>query len=257
MSQKTILFAGCSFTSDCGFTETNRLQYHWPELFCKHFNCSSQNIAIGGSSNEEIFLRAVEHTIDTKVDLVVVMWSAIGRKWIYCSDRNIDDYTAINFGNLRGFNCSSDEVKDYAKMHYAYFNNEYMNLKHWLISAIALANYFESRQQPYVFARGFENCVDDFENLLYDTSHGFLNVSDNTRRLLKIDNNPDYLINNKAQIIKDLINHNKNLNWNNLLTPGFYESRTDYADDLIHPGIKTNQLFCNQLIDYCTREKLL
>jgi hypothetical protein len=257
MSQKTILFAGCSFTAECGFSDTRQEQYHWPKVFSRHYNCSYQNISIGGCSNNEIFLKTVENTVDKKFDLVVVMWSAIGRQWIYHSDHNIDFPTSINFGNLRGFRHSNSEVFDYAKLHYAYFNNDYINLKHWLLSTIALAKYFDSIQQPYIFVRGFENYVNDFDNLSYNSNQGFLNMTLQINRLLDFENNSDDTIQSKADVIKNLINYNKKFNWINLLTPGFYESSVDYADDGIHPGIESNRIFCNQLIDYCTKEKLL
>ena len=166
MIKKKILFVGCSFTANSGFTDDNLTKYHWPYLVSKHFDCYYHNAGIGGSSNEEIFYRTLELTANQSFDLVVVMWSALGRKWTYFSEPNIDDFTIINPGPA-GFKSNSTEVKDFHKLYLTYFNNQYVSLKQWLDQIICLQGYFKHKKQSYVFVKGFDNLIFDFNNLLF------------------------------------------------------------------------------------------
>jgi hypothetical protein len=257
MPKKKILFAGCSFTANCGFTDENRLMYHWPELFSKHFDVYYQNVAVGGCSNNEIFKRTIESTADQLFDLVIVMWSSTDRKWVYYSDNNIDDFTNVTGGMLCGFNSHLAESNTYSKLHYTYFNNQYINLKHWLIDSLALAKYFEAIQQPYIFLKGFSNLINDVDCITYRRDLGFANISNTVKKFIDFDNRPDYYINEKIKILQNLISQNKKLNWFDFLSNGFSELTVDVSDDNMHPGIRSNQIFATRLINHCQEQQLL
>jgi len=254
LSQK-ILFAGCSFTANCGFDEENRDKYHWPCLLERHYNAEQTNIAIGGCSNDEIFLRSVEATVTTRFDLAIIMWSGLGRKWLYFNDKNIDDFTIINSGVIKGNQSQQEEAFAYAKLHYAYFNNQYMNLKNWLLQCIALANFFKNRDQPYVFAPGFRNLIDLFSKIEYD--QGFINIDDTCKAALDFDNRPDDYIWKKVKVLQDLIVQTSQLDWLYFDGKNFNDSMVDRADDQEHPGILSNQKFYQQLVTYIDQRNLL
>jgi len=257
MIKRKILFSGCSFVADCGFLPQNRTTCHWVDLFSDHFDCYYQNIAVGGMSNEEIFLRTIETVSHNHFDLVVVMWSLIGRRWIYHNYQNVDDYTIIN-SNLNsaiGYQCDSAETKQIHKLNTTYFENQYMNLKKWLLQIIALENLLKSLDQPYIFAKGGENFLKDFKNSqILDC--GF-EMSDSIKPLLDFDNRPDYFIKEKLLTIKKLINlidSDQWVNWNKI---AFIPGRVDLADDQQHPGIISNQNFFDQLKLFTQEKNLL
>jgi hypothetical protein len=255
---KRVFFNGCSFTADSGFMESNRLKYHWPEIFSKHYNCYFYNAAIGGSSNEEIFYRTIENCYSTDYDLIITMWSAVGRKWVYWSDNNIDDFTIINSCNTKGFDANRPELSAYAKLHYAYFNNQYINLKQWLEQIIALKHFFSYKQQKYVFVKGFDNLIFDIDQIKFNDDSGFSGMSHRLKGIFDFDNRPDYYIKEKLDILKSLILEIKSYNWAIDFTgPGFGDSKIDFSDDLSHPGIISNQSFASHLIDYCDKKNLL
>ena len=257
MSHKKILFTGCSFTENCGFTDENQRQYHWPHLICNHYNAHYYNAAIGGCSNEEIFYKTIEHATATNFDLVVVMWSFIGRHWIYYSTPNIDDFTQINNGKLAGYNKNSSEVKAYSKLHYMYFNNQYINLKKWLLQIISLGQFFYSRQQPYVFIKSTENELKNFNKIQYNAIQGFTDMTNNIKELFDFDNLPDYYIEAKVKIIQNLIEQARNFNWLNFDQLSLTEFTIDRADDGQHPGPKSNKILCDNLISYCDQQQLI
>jgi hypothetical protein len=255
MLAQKILFAGCSFTADCGFREENRDKYHWTCLLQQHYNAEQTNIAIDGCSNDEIFLRSVEASIKNSYDVAIIMWSGLGRRWIYFDHKNIDDFTIINNGVVTGNNYLQKAACDYAKLHYAYFDNQYMNLKNWLLQSIALANFFKNRDQPYVFAPGFSNMIDRFAKIRYD--QGFVNMDDACKAMLDLDNRPDDYVWIKVKVLQDLIAQASQLDWLYFHGKNFYDSAIDLADDQEHPGIGSNQKLYQQLVTHIDQRKLL
>lgn len=252
MSVKKILFDGCSFTANCGFSAENLGVSHWPHLLSQHYQFDFDNNAVGGSSNDVIFNRVVGATALHSYDLVLVQWTQIGRQWIHCSNQNIDDFTIINGGTPIGHQCNSNEVQQYTKLHYTYFNNQYVNLKKWLCQVIALAGYLDSKNQPYVFIKGFENYVSAFTHIEYVTVVGFKNLENSTKQFLDFDNRPDNYLLCKIEEIQLLLDSVRQLNWVNFDSPSFFDAKTDLACDKAHPGINSNLKFTEQLIAYCT-----
>jgi hypothetical protein len=252
MDSGKILFDGCSFTANSGFSVENQCVSHWPNLLSQHYQVEFDNNAIGGSSNNEIFNRVVGATTLNSYNLVLVQWTEISRQWIYCSNQNIDDFTIINAGNPKGHQCNTKEVQQYVKLHYTYFNNQYVNLKKWLCQVIALAGYLASKNQPYVFIKGNENYVSAFTHIEYVPGTGFKNLENSIKQFLDFDNRPDDYILGKIKEIQRLLNSARQLNWVNFDSLSFFDAKSDLADDKAHPGINSNLKFTKQLIAYCT-----
>ncbi len=249
-----ILINGCSFAADCGFRLEN-LHYHWPQIFKQYYQCHIDNIAIGGSTNEEIFYRTVEYIDKRPYDLVVILWTSLNRKWIYHNQNNIDDFTIINNHKLAGFNYKKSEVSNYTNLYYKYFYNEYIELKHWLLQINALDHMLKNLKIPYVFARGFDNHLDSVTAVNYQD--GFVGMSDSVKNFLDFDNRPDYYLLEKIQILQSLISKIDQTNWLNFKKTTFVDSEIDLADDRSHPGPQTNLKFAQDLILHCQERKLL
>ena len=257
MDGKKILFDGCSFTADSGFWSKNQYVSHWPHLLSKHYQADFDNNAIGGSSNEEIFNRVVCAASSKSYNLIFVQWSEISRRWIHCSDQNIDDFTIINAGNPKGYQYNSNKVQQYAELHYAYFDNQYVNLKKWLCYVLSLAGYLNSKNQPYVFIKGFENYVSKCSKIEYVAGTGFKNLESSTKKFLDFDNRPDDYLLRKIKEIQLLLDSARQLNWLNFDSPSFFEASTDVSDDNVHPGVNSNLQLTKQLIAYCDNNNLL
>lgn len=251
-NKKTILVVGCSHTHHSGFTDSNQEKYHWPWLLSRHYDCYFQNAGLEGSSNEEIFCRAVEILSEKKFALVVVMWSGIGRYWIYPENNNIDDYIALGLGVK-----STPTVEEYTKLTYAYFNNQYIDVKKWLLKILALENFCKNKQQPFVFVKSFENYIRDFIAAEYSESNKFTNIEP-VKHMLDFDNRPDHYIADKLQRIKQLITAVDQSKWVNFTTDAFWGSdyTLDLADDQAHPGILTNKKMYLDLVDYFDAHKI-
>jgi hypothetical protein len=247
MSSKKALFVGCSFTADSGFTPENQPKYHWPHLFCQQTGYQLINYAIGGMSNDEIFCRTSEAIIVDQFDLVVVMWSHIGRRWVYQSEKNVDDFTIINGGVPKGFQNNSEYTKTYAKLHYSFFDNSYVNTKHWLLKCLALESMLQYKNIPYLFIKGFDNNITALNSASY--CNGFYSI-DALKSMLDFDNRPDNYILTKLNVLKQLVGALDQTHWLNLTTPSFRDMRTDVADDLEHPGRESNRELSDNLVKF-------
>jgi len=254
MNNRKVLFVGCSLTADSGFVPTNQVKYHWPHLFCNHYGYAIQNAGIGGSSNEEIFHRTTEILCNNQFDLVIVMWSdALTRKWVYFSDNNVDDFTILNKGNTTGFMPNQYAAEQYAKLHYAHFNNNFINIKRWLLHIVSLEGLLKSKNQPYIFINGFNNHINDI------IGKTMFDLTDELKNMLDFDNRPDEFIISKLSSLQTIAKQVDCNNWLNFIefafTDPFYF--IDYADDNIHPGKESNKKFYLTLIEFYEKFKLL
>lgn len=248
MTKPKVLFVGCSHTADSGFTDENQRKFHWPWLLANRYNFYFYNAGIGGSSNSEIFYRTHELLLNSKFDLVIVMWSSLSRKWIYFNDNNVDDFTIINNATVQGLNASDKSARQYAGLHYKYFDNTYIDVKRWLIQCISLGNTLTLNQTDYVFIKGFDNCMHDIA--LANTDDFF--VPDSLKSMLDFDNRPDDYIRHKVSELKLLTSNAGAMQWVNFDSDAFTSDSfyLDLADDNSHYGKESNLKFYKLLENY-------
>lgn len=244
---KKALFMGCSFTANSGFKPENRPKFHWPQLVCQKLGYELVNRAIGGMSNQEIFFRTIEEVAVNDYDLVVVMWSGANRHWVYCSDDNVDDFTIITGGTTLGFRHDQSFTKIYSKLHYAHFNNHYVNIKNWLLCCLALEKVLKEKGVKYMFVKGFDNHITNFLNVTYDNV--FFNINE-LKTMLDFENRPDFYILEKVTRIQKLIKLQDHSRWVNLSGKSFKDSAVDTADDKQHPGPITNSIMTEQIVNF-------
>ena len=242
---KKVLFSGCSHTANSGFDKN--FDKHWVRLVANHYNFNYDNIAIGGMSNDEIFYRTVEAITTNKPDLVITLWTNIGRHWVYFDDPNIDDFSMVN-PNIAGFNSDSINLKNYAKLYNTFFVNRYVLLKRWLLQCILLQTLFEKEDINYCFIRAYDNLLSDWRNI--DSDNLFCSLSEDLKQILDFHGKPDYYIQQKISEIDILLNKLDNSKWLNLNTPSFNEMSEpgDVADDGRHIGEIGNMRLSKLLI---------
>ena len=255
-----ILFAGCSSTAGSGFFPENIPKYHWPHLFARHYNCEFDNIAIGGSPNNEIFLRTIDALVKNNYQygLVVIMWTSLSREWRYFDRNNVDDFLILHMDQISGFVPDAEcrwAANEYKKLHYSYFNNRYIDLKHWLLNVITLETVLKHNNINYVFSKAFGNLIHEFVSIEHNLNR-FVNINPAIKEILDFDNRPDDYMLEKIQDIQRLIHQLDQQNFIELHGPGFMQSAWDFADDGLHAGIQTNQAFAEKLIKHCSNFQL-
>lgn len=244
-----VLITGCSYsaqTTQSGWKEEN-LYKTYPMILKSLTGWQIDNRAIGGCSNREIFQRTIENCVAKHYDLCIVQWSSLHRLWLYEAIGNIDDFTQI-YPVTCGHITKEDIPHALKKMMVSTYLNDYMALKHWLHDQISLQCFFEKKQIPFVFLRGFPNFVPELELLMEQwpkNTISELDIPEKIKRMLNFDSNPDdYLYQKLGTLISAYQNIDKSqcIGYNHSsmiygLDPIF---KKDYADDDRHPGHSVN-----------------
>ena len=76
-------FVGCSFTVGEGLELEKSDTSNYVNLVGKHYSASITNLAVGGNSNYNIFITALNEILFNPPDKIFVQWSALNRLWLY------------------------------------------------------------------------------------------------------------------------------------------------------------------------------
>ena len=136
-----ILTVGDSFTY--GEELDNRETQAWPYLLAVAMNATVSNFGQGGASNDYIFRTAIEETVQTTYDLVIVQWSEPSRMEVWHGDRPISVTAHSNWNKIGQLSWMQD--------YYKYSYNDLFRYRTWYAHVIALQEYFKSKQQKYLF----------------------------------------------------------------------------------------------------------
>jgi hypothetical protein len=156
-----ILTIGCSFTY--GSELTNREETAWPYLLSKKLDTPVVNRAEGGASNDYIFRTAIEETVQTNYDLVIIQWSEPSRMEVWHGNRPISVTAHSNWKQIGQLSWMQD--------YYKYSYNDVFRYRTWYSHVIALQEYFKNKKQKYLFCnlaglRGYYKDIDGYYNSL-------------------------------------------------------------------------------------------
>lgn len=255
MTLNKILIAGASenFVNDL-----NR-SYHYTTLLQTQYNINITNISVEGMSNDEIFYRCIVSLECESYDFVLIMWAPLNRKWIYFADDNVDCHTLINAANPSPLGWREDEscVVQYNKLHWTYFNNEYILLRNWLSQITSLQNTLITKNIPYLMLHDVDNYITDLLNFSYTHNKKFSKLTNEFKQVVNFDNKPDDYILEKVTPLKQLLNNINQDHWIDFVNYRFSERRVDLSNDQQHAGPLSHQLFADLLINELKQRKLL
>jgi hypothetical protein len=205
------------------------------------------NLSIGGQSNQKIM-----HKICLEVsknpnyyDLIIVQWSSLFRINLNKGDTLYDG--SINF-NMWKPNLEK-RYNSFWSSWVKYFIHPRIEILESMTQLILLDQFLANQPTPYVFVKGFDNFFNDLK------LKNFRMTSDDFKsNVLKFDNHPDWEIEqtyNELVFFYNIIC--KQLNWLNLYSESWYDSRTDVAADNIHPGPQSHLNYYNSLESYINR----
>jgi len=220
MSLLSSLLVGCSLSDYCGFN--NPIGFHkdprcWYNIvFKKYSNIQLTNLSYGGSSNLEILHRANNALLKSHYDIVLIQLSSVKRKWFWRDD-NPDHFTIFNGGKVHNEQTLEDK-KSIQHVCMFYFNTE-REVERDLVNLLVLQ----------------KQCIITGKKLIIIDGFDFLGI---TRRMFP-----------------ELFNQ---LEKNNLIGyPNYWRSlQKDVADDLLHPGVESNKLYAEQIINHLKKISL-
>ena len=235
-----ILIVGCSYSADCGFVDpAGKVWYH--HIPKSH---SITNLSLRGQSNYKIFVKSCQELLDkNNYDLVIVQWTTLHRL-------NFNDGLSV-YDNPVNLTLSTPKDSSLEKFHSIWTNNfinSRIELSEFLSLASTLACLLNSQNVPYMYVKMFDNFLTDLQvNDWRQASELFLESVLHSQEL------PDWEIDAFYNALCRQFAIMKNLseaNWLNLSSSDWYSSIVDFADDNLHPGVKTNEIFYNQIYNF-------
>jgi hypothetical protein len=244
------LLCGCSFSDYCGW---NVVGDHsdartWYNIAAGTVGLNLTNISYGGHSNREI-LHKINKTLllsPKHFDLVLIQFSSTNRHWFF-REENFLDYCIINGGSIS--NTRDRQEQTALETIQLKFNNRLIEIEKDMVSLIMLQNYLETQRIPLVLIDGM----------------GTLNYINRLRQA------PDRIFAKLEPVCQNdfgateyfakLSSLAKQINLNNVvgLDKSLRAQQIDFADDHMHPGELSNQLYaelvCKTIVNI-TKDKL-
>ncbi len=250
-----VCWNGCSLTVGEGFPENQRDQYIYDRLVSKHFGFESTNIAVGGSSNLEIFKRSARALLDNKYDIVVTQWSALNRLWLYPGP---DCFFFLNDQRYPDFKYRDIYIdpksKNMLRNMFLLLNHDYHNILDLIEYCCILECMAANTNTKIIFVNGLVPWTKELASDISSVDIGS-QLSDYTKSILDFDHRDDYEIIN---LFRDLQNNFKKLNqshWVNIFE-SIRSIECDVGPEGHHPGILSHKLVANQVSLYLTRNQI-
>lgn len=250
-----VCWNGCSFTVGEGFAEHQRDQYIYDQLVSKKFGFDSTNIAVGGSSNLEIFKRSAHAILDNRYDIVITQWSALNRLWLYPGP---DCYFFLNDTRYPDFKYRDiyidSSTKTKLKETLLLLNHDYHNILDLISYCCVLECMASATNTRVIFVNGLVPWADDLI-CSFSTVDIVSQLSNYTKSILDFDNRDDHEV---TVLFQRLQNNFKKLNqslWVNVFD-SMQLNTCDTGPEGHHPGILSHQLMADQISKYLTRNQI-
>jgi hypothetical protein len=241
-------FNGCSFTYGEGFDLTDRDLYVYDRILAKKYNWASDNIAVPGSDNHNIFLRSAESIQSQKYNIVFTQWSALNRFWLspgpetyyFINDVQYSDYT------YRDLYINPSDKKKLNEL-LLLLNHDYQNIINLTNYCNILEQLAQANNTRVVFINGLipwqedliQTLGSDIELGLSPYSKSILDF--NTRR-------DDEIIKYFLKLQQKISTLNKN-SWVNMFN-SFQTNICDHAPAGHHPGVKSHKWMADKITHY-------
>lgn len=242
-----VCFNGCSITEGKGYVEDQRKIFVYPWLVGQAVNCDLDNIAVGGSTNHQIFLRSADAIVSQKYQIVITQWSALNRLRLYpgpdttffVNDRVHDEYT------YRHIHISKSQKK-YLQEILLILNHDWQNIFD-LIDYCRILEALCKEHTKLIFVNGLLPWTSDLVLPVSDNLN--CHMSDYTKEILDFDNRDDKEV---IFFFQQLRTKFKNLNqkvWVNLFD-SIQKMTVDYAPLDNHPGPISHRMVADKIINH-------
>jgi hypothetical protein len=261
----SVLFSGCSFVVGSELDETPEKSKEHPGNFCNILTknlfgdqTKTNNIAVGGYSNERIFLDTAFELTQTQYDYIFVGWTSLHRYvfWmgleLYESKRSFipgQPMSALTSHCGNDISWSQNQLET--------FQNYFLLLNHAhyyicdLISYVnILINLAETKKSKIFFINNILPWDAGYFDYIKSNVTPDL-LTNYSKELLNSDNRDDQDINQLYHMMHNHYTEKGGINekyWLNLYQ-SFFNMRIDFTDDKTHPGHKSHKLFAEFLTE--------
>ena len=241
-------FIGCSFTVGVGLVHEKNDVNNYTNIVANHFSADVKNSAVGGNSNYNILITAVNEILFNSPDKIFVQWSALNRLWLYPGpDTKLAlSHTIKNDYRYRDLFYSKKELQKFTDT-YHILNHDYNNLI-TLINYCNILTEISKNKTQVIFINGLLPWTREILSL--DTTLDFSkNLSNYTKEILEFDSrNDNELIDFFTKLNKDVQGLNQ-IMWVNMFD-SMTKTLIDFGTDNEHPGPKSHQQYAEMIINY-------
>jgi len=241
-------FTGCSFTVGVGLPDEKTDPTNYTNLISAHCNAQSNNLAVGGNSNYNIFMAAVNALLFDTPDILFVQWSELNRHWLYPGPCIKLPIAGQEMEELIGID------QYFTKDKLQKFSDQFRLLNHDFHNLLSVANYCKILQTlaankcQVVFINGLLPWTKEikYKQSATDPAKYF---SKYTKSLLTIDQLPDQdIVKHFTQLTEAVGTLDKTL-WSNMFD-SMMCNVIDRGLDNIHPGPESHKKYASMIINH-------
>jgi hypothetical protein len=271
---KKLVVAGCSLTAGQGWTNCKNLN-EWREFECKDSpylwinlchksikqfqNLELINVGVGGASNTQIFENTIDSLVEhhSNIDTLIVQWTSMPRYEWHMGLELWDTRETLtkNKSNKHDYRLSDGTV--YSRKYLQDLVDRFITTHHlhWeILKVLKYANiinrYCDRFDIRCIFVNGICPWDQDYFVRLNNVMPSDYTVFTQTD-ILNVKSRSDTDIFKLYRKIHDDYDQYplRCDQWINLYN-SFLKNRVDVNYDGSHPGIRSNQLFCQMIVDY-------
>lgn len=234
-----VLLSGCSLSDYCGW---NRIGDHsdprcWYNIVAKKHNLQLNNVSYGGRSNQEILKTVSQEVLLDNYRLVIVQLTVTDRYWFYRTS-NALEYCISNGPGV--FNTKTDQELQALKIMKLEFSNTLVEIEKDLTNLVLFQRYLKHIGTELILIDAMGTLFD--MKLLRGSQGRYMTPE------LKQHAGADRYLDRLSRL-------SRQLDLSNTIGIGnsWIAQMLDQADDDIHPGEQSNQLYASQVCELIER----
>ena len=251
-------FCGCSITVGVGLPLEKSSPKNYANIVANHYSADINNLAVGGNSNYNIFITALNEILFNTPDKIFVQWSAINRTWLYPEPELHNVFVIMStttadtrIDNVSGFHTSifkdKKEIQKFIDQ-YLLLNGDYVNLLKLIEYSNILKKVADDSNCQLIMINGLVPWTDELLRLGIITNYN-KEFSDYTKSMIKFDTRNDEDIERYlAKLEKEFNSLDKKL-WVNIFS-SMLKLAVDTGTDQSHPGPNSHQMYADMVIKY-------
>lgn len=205
----------------------------WYNLVKQECKLDLVNVSYGGFSNEEILDAATQRLALEKFDLVILQLTSTHRRWFY---RNLD---AFSFVLAHGANAQNDTERKLLEYIRVNLNNELREIEKTMSRYLIIQQLLQCQGTPLITINGLV-----FGDLIQD-------LKQDAEEFCRPHIDPSTWYDRGRAYAQELSRMAHSIDTSNFigLDQSWAQQKIDQADDGIHPGALSNQLYARSVAD--------
>lgn len=205
----------------------------WYNLVKHECQLDLVNVSYGGFSNEEILDAASQQLALEKFDLVILQLTSTQRRWFY---RSADVFSFVLAHGANVDNDNERRILEYVRVN---LNNELKEIEKTLSRYLIIQQFLQCQDTPLITINGlvFGDLIQDLKQDAEEFCRPYID--------------PHLWIKRGRAYAQELARLAHSIDTRNFLGQdrSWAQQQIDFADDGIHPGVLSNQLYARSVAD--------